>query len=117
MCYSISPTLIRQKMSPLEDAMNTLIDVFRGHSHREGDGDYLSRREMRQLVNAELGQFLTANRYPVRVGEVMAEMDQNLDGKVDFEEFVSMLAKITIYSFFDFTNHPIIMCGLSTEAL
>uniref|UniRef100_A0A3Q3MY06 S100/CaBP-9k-type calcium binding subdomain domain-containing protein n=1 Tax=Labrus bergylta TaxID=56723 RepID=A0A3Q3MY06_9LABR len=46
-------------LSPLEDAMNTLIDVFRSHSHRDGDGDYLSRREMRELFNAELGQFLT----------------------------------------------------------
>nr|XP_020513893.2 protein S100-A1-like [Labrus bergylta] len=104
-------------MSPLEDAMNTLIDVFRSHSHRDGDGDYLSRREMRELFNAELGQFLTASRCPVRVGEVLAGMDQNLDGKVDFEEFVSMLTKIAVYSFFDFSDRPIIVCGLSTEAV
>lgn len=48
-----------------------------------------------------------------KVGEVLTGLDQNLDGQVDFEEFVSMVTKLTMCSnaYFD-TIYGQSFCGV-----
>lgn len=35
---------------------------------------------------------------PGKVERIMYGMDENLDGQVDFEEFMNMVTKLTVYS-------------------
>lgn len=48
-----------------------------------------------------------------KVGEILSGLDQNLDGQVDFQEFVSMVAKLTMCSnaYFD-TIYGRPFCGV-----
>lgn len=46
------------KMSKLESAMDTLIDVFEYHSSKDGNKFQLSRIELRNLLGGELSGYL-----------------------------------------------------------
>lgn len=49
--------------SDLERAMETLITVFHRYAGKEGNSNTLSRRELRQLMEAELASFLKVMRF------------------------------------------------------
>lgn len=48
----------KQKMSKLETAMDSLIEVFQYYSSKEGDKFLLSRGELRNLLRGELSHYL-----------------------------------------------------------
>ncbi|KAF7670081.1 hypothetical protein LDENG_00056500 [Lucifuga dentata] len=78
--------------SDLETAMETLITVF----HRYAKDGTLSRKDLRDLMNVELSNFLKCQKDPGAVDKIMKDLDANGDGKVDFEEFVSLVVGLSI---------------------
>ncbi|EDM00554.1 rCG62688, isoform CRA_a [Rattus norvegicus] len=90
--------------SELETAMETLINVFHAHSGKEGDKYKLSKKELKDLLQTELSSFLDVSRglrYRVQkdadaVDKIMKELDENGDGEVDFQEFVVLVAALTV---------------------
>lgn len=56
--------------SELETAMESLIKVFHRYASREGRSGTLNRRELRELMENELSNFL------------MVRKDQNLESKI-----------------------------------
>lgn len=52
--------------SELETAMESLITVFHRYASREGRNGTLSRRELRELMENELSNFLKVRRSPAR---------------------------------------------------
>ena len=48
----------KTKMSKLETAMDTIVDVFQYYSSTEGDKFKLSRRELKNLLQGELSSYL-----------------------------------------------------------
>ncbi|KAJ1081020.1 hypothetical protein NDU88_001207 [Pleurodeles waltl] len=82
--------------SQLEDAMQAMITVFHKYSGREGDKYKLSKKELKDLIHNELGGFLETQKDMSSVETVLKELDENGDGEVDFQEFVIMVATLTV---------------------
>uniref|UniRef100_A0A8C1FE34 Protein S100 n=3 Tax=Cyprinus carpio TaxID=7962 RepID=A0A8C1FE34_CYPCA len=83
-------------VSKLEDAMEGLIKVFHTYSSKEGDKYKLSKAELKSLLQGELSDFLAASKDPMVVEKIMSDLDENRDGEVDFQEFVVLVAALTV---------------------
>ncbi|XP_047460148.1 protein S100-A10a [Mugil cephalus] len=81
--------------SELENAMESLIKVFHRYASKDGKGT-LNRRELRELMENELSNFLRSQKDPAAVDKIMKDLDANGDGQVDFEEFVSLVVGLSI---------------------
>ncbi|XP_040899664.1 toll-like receptor 18 [Toxotes jaculatrix] len=82
--------------SHLQDAMTTLIGVFHSYSGKEGDKYKLNKGELKALLKEELSDFLAASKDPMVVEKIMNDLDENQDGEVDFQEFVVLVAALTV---------------------
>ncbi|NXI20382.1 S10A1 protein, partial [Irena cyanogastra] len=82
--------------SQLEGAMESLINVFHHYSGKEGDKYKLSKKELKELLQSELGCFLESQKDAGAVEKIMQDLDENGDGEVDFQEFVVLVAALTV---------------------
>ncbi|XP_060537918.1 uncharacterized protein LOC132709124 [Pantherophis guttatus] len=82
--------------SELETAMEIIISVFHRYALRSGDKDKLSKKELKQLLQNELGGPLKTQKYPEGVDKIMRGLDKNGDGQVSFQEFLKLVAAILI---------------------
>ncbi|XP_058015812.1 protein S100-A1 [Ahaetulla prasina] len=82
--------------SQLETAVETLISVFHNYSGREGDKYKLSKKELKELLQNELGCLLETQRDPEMVDKIMHDLDENGDGEVDFQEYMVLVAALTV---------------------
>ncbi|XP_008990161.1 protein S100-Z [Callithrix jacchus] len=80
----------------LETAMDTMIRTFHLYSSKEGDRFKLSKGELKLLLQQELMEFLSCQKDPQLVDKIMQDLDANKDNKVDFNEFVVMVAALTV---------------------
>ncbi|KAG8146909.1 putative Protein S100 protein [Naja naja] len=89
--FSILPSL-RGPGCELETAIDSLISVFHNYSGKEGDKYKLSKKELKELLQNELGGLLE----PEAVDKIMHDLDENGDGQVDFQEFVILVVALTV---------------------
>ncbi|XP_068189124.1 protein S100-A1-like [Antennarius striatus] len=82
--------------SELEIAMESLILVFHRYASRDGKESTLSKRDLKDLMENELSNFLKCQKDPEAVDKIMKDLDVNSDGHVDFEEFVSLVVGLSI---------------------
>ncbi|XP_063067479.1 protein S100-Z [Engraulis encrasicolus] len=82
--------------SKLEAAMDSLITVFHNYSGSEGDKNKLNKGELKELLNSELTDFLRSQKDPLLVEKIMSDLDSNQDNEVDFNEFVVLVAALTV---------------------
>ncbi|XP_034261969.2 protein S100-A1 [Pantherophis guttatus] len=82
--------------SQLETAVDTIISVFHSYSGKEGDKYKLSKKELKELLQNELGGLLETQRDPEVVDKIMHDLDENGDGEVDFQEFIILVAALTV---------------------
>ncbi|XP_032699752.1 protein S100-Z [Lontra canadensis] len=80
----------------LEVAMNIMITTFHRYSCKAGDRFKLSKGELKMLLQRELTQFLSCQKDPQLVDKIMQDLDANKDNEVDFNEFVAMVAALTV---------------------
>uniref|UniRef100_A0A2K5DGN2 Protein S100 n=1 Tax=Aotus nancymaae TaxID=37293 RepID=A0A2K5DGN2_AOTNA len=66
----------------LETAMDTMIRTFHRYSSKEGDRFKLSKGELNCSCN--------------KIDKIMQDLDASKDNKVDFNEFVVMVAALTV---------------------
>ncbi|XP_069650423.1 protein S100-A1 isoform X1 [Haliaeetus albicilla] len=88
--------LTRAMVSQLEGAMETLINVFHHYSGKEGDKYKLSKKELKELLQSELGCLLETQKDTGAVEKIMQDLDENGDGEVDFQEYVVLVAALTV---------------------
>ncbi|XP_051907689.1 protein S100-Z isoform X1 [Hippocampus zosterae] len=86
----------KQMPSQLEGAMDALIAVFYNYSGHDGDKYKLNKGELKQLLHTELTDFLTSQKDPLLVEKIMSDLDSNKDNEVDFNEFVVLVAALTV---------------------
>ncbi|XP_054253534.1 protein S100-Z [Indicator indicator] len=80
--------------TPLENVMDTLIRIFHHYSGKEGDRYKLSKGELKELLTCEL--FLSDQKDSILVDKIMKDLDSNNDNEVDFNEFVILVAALTV---------------------
>uniref|UniRef100_A0A8D3EBQ7 Protein S100 n=2 Tax=Scophthalmus maximus TaxID=52904 RepID=A0A8D3EBQ7_SCOMX len=94
--FFYSEILPAEMPSQLEGAMDALIAVFYNYSGNDGDKFKLNKGELKQLLNSELTDFLTSQKDPLLVEKIMNDLDSNKDNEVDFNEFVVLVAALTV---------------------
>ncbi|XP_019496547.1 PREDICTED: protein S100-Z [Hipposideros armiger] len=80
----------------LEMAMDTMIRIFHRYSCKEGDRFKLNKGELKMFLQRELTDFLSVSPRCSLVDKIMQDLDANKDNEVDFNEFVVMVAALTI---------------------
>ncbi|XP_020493082.1 protein S100-A10b [Labrus bergylta] len=83
-------------MTHLEHCMETLITTFHHYAVQDGDGKTLSKKELKKLIESELPGFLKAQNNPKLVDCIMKDLDLNKDDKLDFEEFLPLIAGLSL---------------------
>ncbi|XP_030013257.1 S100 calcium binding protein T isoform X1 [Sphaeramia orbicularis] len=85
-----------ENASTLESAMQLMIQTFHKYSGNEGDKYTLSRAELKEMLTAELGNYLGNAQDKEAVDKVMGDLDSNNDGEVDFTEFIILVGALTV---------------------
>ncbi|XP_029509510.1 ictacalcin-like [Oncorhynchus nerka] len=83
-------------MSQVQQGMALLISAFHKYSGKEGDKTTLSKGELKDLLNAELGEIMGKNTDQAKVDKIFKDLDANSDGIVDFQEYVTLVACLTM---------------------
>ncbi|XP_051722747.1 ictacalcin-like isoform X2 [Ctenopharyngodon idella] len=82
-------------MSDIQKAMALLIATFHKYSGKEGDKLTLSKGELKDLLTAELDVF-GKSQDKAALDKIFKDLDANADGAVDFQEYVTLVACITM---------------------
>ncbi|XP_031709108.1 protein S100-A10b [Anarrhichthys ocellatus] len=83
-------------MTELENCLVSLITLFHRYADEDGDGKTLSKEGVNKLIVTELPTFLKTQNDPTAVEKIMKDLDQNRDDKVDFQEFLSLVAGLSM---------------------
>ncbi|XP_063002076.1 protein S100-A9-like [Elgaria multicarinata webbii] len=76
----------------LEEACETIINVFHQYSLR--DGNSLSEMEMAELMKKELPNFLKEKKNPKAIDEMFNDLDKNKDAVLSFDEFLVLVQRV-----------------------
>uniref|UniRef100_A0A672KWE6 Protein S100 n=1 Tax=Sinocyclocheilus grahami TaxID=75366 RepID=A0A672KWE6_SINGR len=80
----------------IQKAMAMLIAAFHKYSGKEGDKTTLAKGELKDLLTAELGDIFGKSNDKAAVDKIFKDLDANADGTVDFQEYVTLVACITM---------------------
>ncbi|XP_056462610.1 protein S100-B-like isoform X1 [Gadus chalcogrammus] len=89
MCSLQSP---RPSLSDMERAIVAIINVFHKYS---GNKSKLKKAELKHLINNEMSQFIMKIEENDTLDRLFADLDQNGDLEIDFQEFISLIAMVT----------------------
>ncbi|MCI4374776.1 hypothetical protein PGIGA_G00009990 [Pangasianodon gigas] len=91
-----SPCKPKVIMSQVEQGMALLINAFHKYSGKEGDKLTLSKAELKDLLTSELRDIFGKTQDKGALDKIFKELDTNADGVVDFQEYVTLVACITM---------------------
>ncbi|XP_057195578.1 ictacalcin-like [Triplophysa rosa] len=83
-------------MSQIQKAMALMISCFHKHSGKEGDKTTLTKAELKDLLNAELGDVLGKADDKAAIDKIFKDLDADGSGSVDFQEYATLVACITM---------------------
>uniref|UniRef100_A0A669CCQ9 Protein S100 n=1 Tax=Oreochromis niloticus TaxID=8128 RepID=A0A669CCQ9_ORENI len=83
-------------MSDIQTAMALLIKAFHTYSGKEGDKLTLSKGELKELLQKELGDIFGKTSDKAAIDKIFNDLDANADGTVDFQEYVTLVACLTM---------------------
>ncbi|XP_039877395.1 ictacalcin-like [Simochromis diagramma] len=83
-------------MSDIMNGMAMLIAAFHKYSGKEGDKLTLSKGELKDLLQNELGDIFGKSTDKAKVDKIFKDLDANADGTVDFQEYVALVACLTV---------------------
>ncbi|KAL7886685.1 hypothetical protein AOLI_G00044060 [Acnodon oligacanthus] len=82
--------------SQVQQAMALLISAFHKYSGKEGDKYTLSKGELKDLLTNELGDIFGKSADQKAMDKIFKDLDANADGSVDFQEYVTLVACLTM---------------------
>ncbi|XP_077180509.1 protein S100-A2-like [Paroedura picta] len=85
----------------LEQALGVVVCTFQRYCQKEGNRHTLSRGELRDLLKMELPSLKSLKIKEGALEELMALLDSNKDGQVDFEEYIRFVSSACTF-FHDF---------------
>ncbi|XP_064824259.1 protein S100-B-like [Oncorhynchus masou masou] len=71
--------------------MIAIIHVFHKYS---GHKCKLKKAELKDLINNEMSHFIIVSHSQL-LNEIFADLDQNRDLEIDFQEFITLIAMVT----------------------
>merc|ERR1711915_254162 len=80
----------------MEESMLALIGLFHSYASKGGDPKKLSKNEMKELMNNEFPTFMAECKDPAELKKMLADLDLDGDGQIDFNEFAIMLCTLTM---------------------
>ncbi|KAM6910095.1 protein S100-A1 [Xenentodon cancila] len=80
----------------LQGVMEDLIKVFYRYSGKEGDKYKLNKKELKNMFQEEFAEALADPIESSMVDKIMSDLDANKDGEVDFQEFILLVAALTV---------------------
>lgn len=83
-------------MTQLQVSMCLMLDTFQKYASTDGDPNSLSKSEVKTLLEKELPEMITAAKDKKGVDDLVKSLDFDGDGVVDFEEFMTLVACLTI---------------------
>ncbi|XP_058242147.1 ictacalcin-like [Hemibagrus wyckioides] len=83
-------------MSQLQQGMGILIATFHKYSGKEGDKLTLSKGELKDLLNNEMKDMFPKCTDQAALDKIFKNLDANADGTVDFQEYATLVACITM---------------------
>ncbi|XP_006893928.1 PREDICTED: sentan [Elephantulus edwardii] len=84
-----------QKGSDLEKAMATIALIFRNSSDPDGK---LRKATAKNLLHTQFGNFTEGQETKPKYKEILSELEEYIENKLDFEDFVILLLSIVIMS-------------------
>ncbi|XP_064210543.1 ictacalcin-like isoform X1 [Anguilla rostrata] len=84
------------EMSNLQKGMSMLISVFHQYSGKEGDSKTLTKGELTDLLNSEMGDIFGKASDKQALDKIFKSLDADKSGTVDFQEYVTFVACITM---------------------
>ncbi|XP_070777710.1 ictacalcin-like [Enoplosus armatus] len=82
-------------MTDVQKAMELLIKSFSKYAGKEGDKHTLSKIELKELLQNELGDLMGKANDKAAVDRIFKALDANQDDSVDFTEFGNMIFCLT----------------------
>ncbi|XP_033051420.1 protein S100-A10-like [Trachypithecus francoisi] len=79
--------------SQMGHAMETMMFTFHKFA---GDKAYLTKEDLRALMEKEFPGFLENQKDPLAMDKIMKDLDQCRDGKVGFQSCFSLITGLTI---------------------
>ncbi|KAM9714989.1 LOW QUALITY PROTEIN: protein S100-Z [Dama dama] len=92
-CPGVLPSAARRP-TQLELAMDIRIRTF--HCYLQEGDRFKLKGELKMHLQQELTEVLSCQKDPELVDKIMQDLDANKDNKVDFNEFVVMVAALTV---------------------
>ncbi|CAN2391061.1 S100 calcium binding protein P [Pristimantis euphronides] len=83
-------------MTEMETAICSIIKVFDKYAITEGNKDTLTKGEFKNMMEKELPGMMENAKGKDEADKLLKDLDENVDGEVDFQEFIIFIAAITM---------------------
>ncbi|XP_040188075.1 protein S100-A1-like [Rana temporaria] len=83
-------------MSKLVTGMKEVLGVFEEYASKGSNPNALSKKDMKELMQKELGEFVKEQKYATSMNKILKELDENGNGEVNFQEFIILLASVLV---------------------
>ncbi|XP_049719063.1 sentan isoform X1 [Elephas maximus indicus] len=84
-----------RKGSDLEKAMATFALTFRNSSDPDGK---LGKTTARNLLHSQFGGFTEGQETKPKYRQILSELEEHMENKLDFEDFMILLLSVTVMS-------------------
>ncbi|XP_061617039.1 protein S100-A10a [Phyllopteryx taeniolatus] len=99
-CYQARMKNVAQKksaiMGEVQTAIFLLIDAFKQYAGTDGDKNSMSKAEVKEMFKKEFGLEMGKAKDQVGIDRIFKDLDANSDNKVDFQEFVCLVASLAM---------------------
>ncbi|XP_061674203.1 ictacalcin-like [Syngnathoides biaculeatus] len=83
-------------MGEVQGAIFLLINAFEKYAGTDGDKSTMSKGEVKEMFKKEFGMELEKAKGQEGIDKIFKDLDSNSDNKVDFQEFVCLVASIAM---------------------
>ncbi|KAM4650956.1 sentan [Discoglossus pictus] len=83
------------KGSDLEKAIATTVLVYNSYSDSNGK---ISKAEAKELLQTQFQNFVQGQEEKPKYKELISDLDENTDGKIEFEDFMVLLLSVSLMS-------------------